>query len=101
MAEAGLLAAAVALFLGTAALLVRLVRNPARVRDAQLALNANPVVSLLTIVLGVLLVVLVLALGIAWIATGHGVVGWALVCLGATGVAHLAVGLWIRRKPIA
>lgn len=101
MAEAGLLAASVAILVGTAALLVRLVRNPVRVRDAQLALNADPVVSLLTLVLGAVLVVLVLAVGIAWIAAGHGVVGWAMVCLGATGVAHLAVVVWIRRKPIA
>ena len=101
MAEAGLLAASIAILVGTVAILVHRVRTPAWVRDAQLTLNASPVTSLLLLLVGALLVALVLAFGIFWLATGHSVVGWAMVCLAATGIAHLGVTVWIRQQPLS
>ena len=102
MAEAGLLAASIAVLVGTVAILVNRVRTPAWVRDVQLTVNASPVISLLLLLLcGALLVALVLAFGIFLLATGHSVVGWAMVCLAATGIAHLGVTEWIRRQPLS
>jgi hypothetical protein len=101
MAEAGLLAASIAVLVGTVAILVNRVRAPAWVRDAQLTLNASPVTSLLLLLCGALLVALVLAFGIFFLATGHSVIGWAMVCLAATGIAHLGVTMWIRRQPLS
>lgn len=105
MAEAGLLAASIAILVGTVAILVHRVRTPAWVRDAQLTLNASPVSSLLLLLVGALLVALVLAFafafGIFFLATGHNVIGWAMVCLAATGIAHLGVTVWIRRQPLS
>ncbi|MFK4483635.1 hypothetical protein [Curtobacterium sp. AB7] len=95
MAEASLLAASIAVLVGTVAILVNRVRTPAWVRDAQLTLNASAVTSLLLLVCGALLVALVLAFGIFLLATRHGVVGRAMVCLAATGIAHL--GVTVRR----
>ena len=51
--------------------------------------------------LGALLVALVLAFGIFLLATGHSVVGWAMVCLAATGIARLGVTVAIRRQPLS
>ncbi|PZE60211.1 hypothetical protein DEJ04_06470 [Curtobacterium sp. MCLR17_044] len=87
--------------MGTVAILVHRVRTPAWVRDVQLTLNATPVTSLLLLLVGALLAALVLAFGIFWLATGHSVVGWAMVCLAATGIAHLGVTVWIRRQPLS
>ncbi|OII35625.1 hypothetical protein BIV02_12530 [Curtobacterium sp. MMLR14_014] len=101
MAEAGLLAASIAVLVGTVAILVHRVRTPAWVRDVQLTLNASPVTSLLLLLAGALLVALVLAFGIFLLATRHSVVGWAIVCLAATGIAHLGVTVWIRRQPLS
>ncbi|WP_282818676.1 hypothetical protein [Curtobacterium flaccumfaciens] len=101
MAEAGLLAASIAILVGTAAILVKRVRTPAWVPDAQLTLNASPVTSLLLLLVGALLVALVLAFGIFLLVNGHSVVGWAMVCLAATGIAHLGVTVWIRRQPLS
>jgi hypothetical protein len=99
MAEAVLLAASVAVLLGTVAGLVWRVRNPVWLRDAQLTLNASPRSSMLVLVSGALVAALVLALGIFWVAAGHIVDGWAMVCLAATGFAHVSVSVWIRRQP--
>ena len=101
MAEAGLLAASIAVLVGTVAILVHRVRTPAWVHDAQLTLNASPVTSLLLFLAGALLVVLFLTFGIFLVATRHSVVGWAIVCLAATGIAHLGVTVWIRRQPLS
>lgn len=104
MAEAGLLAASIAILVGTAAILVKRVRTPAWVRDAQLTLNASPVTSLLLLLVGALLVALVLAFGIFLLVNGHSVIGWAMVCLAATGIAHLgdrvdrSVAVAVRRR---
>lgn len=99
MAEAGLLAASVALLVGTVALLMWRMRNPTWVRDAQLTQNASPLISFLMLALGALLVALVSALGIFWVATGHSIIGWGMICLAATGLAHVWVNVWIRRQP--
>lgn len=85
--------------LGTVAIFVWRLRNPAWVRDARLTQNASPLSSLLMLVFGALVTALVLVLGVFWVATGHSVVGWAMVCLGATGLSHVSVGVWIRRQP--
>jgi len=100
-AEAGLLAASIAVLAGTVAILVHRVRTPAWVRDVQLTLNATPVTSLLLLLCGALLVGLVLTFGIFLVVTRHGVIGWAMVCLAATGIAHLGVTVWIRRQPLS
>ncbi|WP_123653700.1 MULTISPECIES: hypothetical protein [unclassified Curtobacterium] len=100
MAATGLLVASVAILVGTVALFGWRVRNPAWVRDAQLTQNASPVISLLMLVFGVLVVAVVLALGIFWVATEHGVVGWVMVCVAATGLVHVWVNVWIRRRPL-
>jgi hypothetical protein len=101
MPEAGLLAASIAILLDTVAILMHRVRTPAWVRDAQLTLNANPLASLPLLLVAALLVALVLAFGIFLVATRHSVVGWAMVCLAATGIAHLGVTVWIRRQPLS
>ncbi|WIB78691.1 hypothetical protein DEJ28_06230 [Curtobacterium sp. MCPF17_002] len=100
MAEAGLLAASVAILVGTAALLVWRVRNPTWVRDAQLTQNASPVISLLMLALGALLVALAFTFGISLVATRHSILGWAMICLAATGLTHVWVNVWIRRRPL-
>jgi hypothetical protein len=97
--EAGLFAASVALLVGTVALLVWRVRNPTWVRDAQLSQNASPLISLLMLALGALLVALVSAVEIFWVAAGHNIVGWGMICVAATGLAHVWVNVWIRRQP--
>lgn len=99
VAGTGLLAASIAVLLGTVAIFVWRVRNPAWVRDARLTQNASPLSSLLMLVFGALVTALVLALGVFWVATGHSVVGWAMVSLAATGLLHVSVGVWIRRQP--
>ncbi|MCS6561025.1 hypothetical protein N8D74_17035 [Curtobacterium flaccumfaciens] len=100
MAGTGLLAASIAVLMGTVAIFVWRVRDPIWVRDARLTQNASPVSSLLMLVFGALVTALVLALGVFWIATGHTVVGWAMVCLAATALSHVSVGAWIRRRPL-
>ncbi len=69
--------------------------------DAQLTQNASPLISFLMLALGALLVALVSALGIFWVATGHCIVGWGMICLAATGLAHVWVNVWIRRQTIS
>lgn len=100
VAEAGLLAASVAILIGTVALFVRRVRNPTWVRDAQLAQNASPLNGPLMPTLGALVVALVFAFGIFLIATDHSIVGWVMICGAATGLAHVWVNVWIRRQPL-
>ncbi len=100
MAEAVLLAAGIVVVVGTVALLLWRVRDPTWVRDAQLTQNASPVTSLLMLVLGALLVALASALGVVFIATGHGMVGWTMICLAVAGLAHVSVSVWIRRRPL-
>ena len=101
MAATGLLAASVAILVGTVALFVWRARNPVWVRDAQLTQNASPVTSVLLLVLGVLVAALVLAFGIVLIRTGHSLVGWAMVCLAAARLVHASVAVWIRRRPLS
>ncbi|MBT1545190.1 hypothetical protein [Curtobacterium aurantiacum] len=100
MAGTVLLGASIAVLLGTVAIFVSRVRNPAWVRDARLTQNASPVISVLLLAFSALVTALVLALGAFWVATGHSVVGWAMVCLAATGLSHVSVGVWIRRQPL-
>jgi len=59
-------------------LLARRVRNLTWVRDAQLTQNA---------------------LGIFWVATGRNIVGWGMICLAATRLAHVWVNVCVRRPP--
>jgi len=100
VAGTGLLAVSIAVLLGTVAIVLWRVRNPAWVRDARLAQNASPVSSLLMLAFGAVVTTLVLVLGVFWVTTGHGVVGWAMVGLAATGLSHVWVGVWIRRQPL-
>ncbi|MBT1676526.1 hypothetical protein [Curtobacterium aurantiacum] len=99
MAGTVLLGASIAVLLGTVAIVVWRVRNPTWVRDAQLTQNASPVISFLLLAFSALVAALILTLGVFWVATGHRVVGWAMVCLAVTGLSHVWVGVWIRRQP--
>lgn len=85
--------------MGTVALLVWRVRNPTWVRDAQLSQNGSPLISLLMLALGTLLVALVSAIGIFWVAARHDIVGWGMICVAASGLTHVWVNVWIRRQP--
>jgi hypothetical protein len=98
-AEGWLLAASIAVSIGTVALTVRNLRDPVRVRDAQLTQNASPVTSLVVLVIGVLAVALVLVFGIALLAAGHGVAGCSMLCLAAGGVTLVAGTIWLRTRP--
>ncbi|MDB6427106.1 hypothetical protein [Curtobacterium sp. 20TX0008] len=100
MAEALLLAVSVVVLVGTVALFLWRVRNPTWVRDTQLTQNASPVTSLVMVVLGALLVALALAFGVVSIATGRSLIGWAMICAAGSGLAHLVVTVWIRRRPL-
>jgi len=100
VAEAILLAASVVILVGTVVLFQWRVRNPTWVRDARLTQNASPVVSLVMLVLGTLLVALVFAFGIGFIATGRSLIGWAMICAAGSGLAHVIVTVWIRQRPL-
>ncbi|WJY00176.1 hypothetical protein [Curtobacterium sp. 458] len=100
MTEAVLLAASIVILVGTVALLLWRVRDPTWVRDTRLTQNASPVISLVTLVLGAILVALISAFGIVFIATGRSIIGWALICAAGSGLAHVWVAVWTRRQPL-
>ena len=100
MAEAVLLAVSIVVLVGTVVLFLWRVRDPTWVRDTQLTQNASPVISLVMLVLGALLVALALAFGIIFIATGRSLIGWVTICAAGSGLAHIWVTVWIRRRPL-